>query len=49
MKTVIFIPYEIGGYHGTFLYAGNKSYLLAVIWNYVKKSYSCIVVTSEDP
>ena len=28
----------------------NKfSYLLGVIWNYVKKSYSCIVPTSEDP
>ena len=25
------------------------SYLLGVIWNFVKKSYSYIVVTSEDP
>ena len=27
----------------------NFSYLLDVIWNCGKKSYSCIVATSEDP
>ena len=27
----------------------NFSCLLGVIWNYVNKSYSCIVATSEDP
>ena len=27
----------------------NFSYLLGVIWNYVKKSYRCIVPTSEEP
>ena len=28
----------------------NKfSYFLGVIWNYVKKTYGCIVPTSEDP
>ena len=27
----------------------NFSYLLRVIWNYVKKSCSCAVATSEDP
>ena len=27
----------------------NFSCSLGVIWNYVKKSYSCIIATSEDP
>ena len=27
----------------------NFSYFLGVIWNYVKKSCSCTVATSEDP
>ena len=27
----------------------NFSYWLGVIWNYVKKGYSCIKATNEDP